>query len=381
MSQATGPRRDEPPPAAPRGLVAPGPAPTAPSGPLYGARYGDPAYESRFGSAGPLPGPLAPGARPPGAGARPLGAGGPTSPAGVGAATGRLTFRPGVVTLRPASIGDLLDGAVRTIRLRPGLFLAVGALAVVGGTVLRAAVDALVGVTIVAPDGTAALRVTPSLALVPVIAALLAGVLSIPTAEAVLGRPPTAARLRAQLLPRAAALAGYVGILAVGCLLPTLLVWFALGGRSAQQTDLLLTLLALGVVGELALLPLFAGPAAVVLEGASPWQAIRRSVRLVRGYLGRTFGVALLARLLVLMVTAVLAIPLGVAVGIASATSGFSVSQSLLGPAMTTLFGMLTACLTLPYEATLRSLYYVDVRVRSEGLDVLLVDAARRGGQ
>ncbi|QQS01308.1 MAG: hypothetical protein IPK37_02205 [Austwickia sp.] len=374
MSQVTGSGRDVPlPPDRPATLVAPGPLPSPQRGPLYGARYGDPAYEARFGTGAAVSAPL----------------GGPSSPPSLAgaigapgirrAAAGRLTFRPGVVTLRPASLGDLLDGAVRTIRLRPGLFLGVGALAVLVGTVLRAVIDALVGVTIVGPDGTAAVRITPSLALVPVMAALLSAVLALPTAEAVLGRAPTVARLRTQLRPRARAVAGYVTLAAVACLVPTLLIWFALGGRAAQQSDLLLALVVLGFVAELVSLPLFAAPAAVVLEGAGPWQAIRRSVRLVRGYLGRTLAVALLARLLVLLVTTALATPLAVAVAVASATSGFSLDETLLGPALSTLFGMLTACLTLPFEATLRSLYYVDVRVRAEGLDVLLVDAARRG--
>lgn len=348
------------------GLVPPGPMPPVRSGPLYGARYGDPTYEARYGS--PLGASAPPSTRP----------SDPPGDASGRAPAARLDVRPGVLTLRPASIGDLLDAAVRTIRLRPGLFLGAGALAVLVGMVVRAAIDALVGVTLVASDGTAALRITPSLAIVPVIGVLLAGVLAVPTADAVLGRPPTAARLRAQLRPRSRALAGYVALAAVACLLPTLLVWFALGGRSAQQTDLLLALLTLAFAGELAQLPFFAAPAAVVLEGAGPWQAVRRSVRLVRGYVLRTLAVALLARLLIVLVTLALAMPLGVAVAVVSATSGFSLGDSALGPALSTVFGMLTACLTLPFEATLRSLYYVDIRVRAEGLDVLLVEAARR---
>ena len=386
MSQASGPGHLRPSP-----LVAPGPPPQAPQGPLYGARYGDPAYEARYGSSPPPDGPAPQG--PPLQGqplqAPPLQApplqGPPlqapdaaVAPAGRLPA-GRLSFRPGVVTLRPTSLGDLLDGAVRTIRLRPGLYLGVGALVVVLGTVVRAAIDALVGVTLLAPDGVTTMRITPSLAVVPVMGALLAGLLAAPTAEAVLGRRPTPARLRGQLRPRAGALAGYVALAAAACLLPTLLIWAALGGRSAQQTDLLLAMLLLGLAGEIVRLPFYAAPAAVVLEGAGPWQAIRRSMRLVRGYLGRTLAVALLARLLVSLVTLVLATPLGIAVAVASATSGFSLNDSVLGPAMTTLFAMLTACLTLPFEAALRSLYYVDLRVRAEGLDVLLVDAVRRG--
>lgn len=370
MSQARGSGRDAPPGGGRLGpLVAPGPPPPAPTGPLYGARYGDPAYEDRFGS--------------------PLGAVPPTTttdvttpPAmgGSGAprALGRLTFRPGVITLRPATLGDLLDAAVRTLRLKPGLFLGAGALAVLLGTVLRAAVDAAVGVTIVGPDGAATFRITPSLAVVPVIGATLAGVLAIPTADAVLGREPSAPDLRSRLRRRGTALAGYVALAAVACVVPAMLLWFALGGRSAQQTDLLLAVGALGVLLELARLPFFVAPVAVVLEGAGPWQAVVRSVRLVRGYLGRTLAVALLARILVTLVTLALATPLAVAASVASATSGFSLADSLFGPALTILFGMLTACLTLPFEATLRSLYYVDLRVRAEGLDVLLVDAARR---
>lgn len=373
MSQGSGSVRHAPPLGPP-----PGPPPSAPTGPAYGARYGDPDYEARFGT------PLGPGraaaedrvspADPP--------VSSPVSSAVSSAAPasdGRLMFRPGVITLRPASLGDLLDAAIRTIRLRPGLFVGAGAVAVIVGTVLRAVVDAAVGVTIVGSDGTATMRITPSLALVPVIGATLAGVLAAPTAQAVLGHEPTLGRLRAQLRPRWRALAAYVVLAAVACLVPTLLVWFALGGRAAQQVDLVLALLGVGVLIDLARLPLVAAPAALVLEGAGPWRAVRRSLRLVRGYVGRTLAVVLLARILVLLVTAALVTPLGVAAAVASTTSGFSLGNGPLGPALTTLFGMLTACLTLPFEATLRSLYYVDLRIRGEALDVLLVDAARRG--
>ncbi|MCA0438593.1 MAG: hypothetical protein LCH98_19360 [Actinobacteria bacterium] len=365
MGQATGPNWGSPAP-----LRPPGPPPAAPSGPLYGARYGDPAYEAHYGST--------------------LGAAGsgpdPHSPAPGGArahadraAAGRLTFRPGVVTLRPASMGDLLDAAVRTLRLRPALFLGIGALAVVLLTVLRAAVDAMVGVTLLAADGTAGLRITPSLALVPVVGALLAGVLALPTADAVLGRDPTGAGVRRQLRPRLPRLLGYVALVAVACLVPTFLAWFALGGRSAQQTDLLLGTFGLGLVGELVRLPFVAAPAVVALEGAAAWAAIRRSLRLVRGYLGRTFGMVILARLLVVMVTAALVTPLAVAVNVASTATGFALQDTPLGPALPTVFALLTTCLTLPFEAVLWTLFYVDLRVRAEGLDVSLVDAVRRG--
>lgn len=362
------------------GLTPPGPPAESAWGPIYGARYGDAAYEARFGQAHlttvstplrAIPGPQPPGPQPPGP--QPPGPQPPRVQA-------RLTFRPGVITLRPLSIADLLDGAVRTLRRRPALFFSVGALLIAVSSVLRAAIDALVGVTLVSATGTAGLRITPSIALTPVIAALLAGVLAVPTAQAVLGRDPTFQRLWSELRPRLPALLGYVAIAAVACIVPTLGVWYALGGRSAQQLDLFLALGALALVGEVVRLPFVAAPAAVVLEGAGPVAALRRSLALVRGSYARTLAVALLGRILVLLVSAALAMPLFIATLAVSTASGADLSESVLGPALGTVFTLLTMCLTMPFESTLRSLYYVDLRVRREGLDLLLVDAARRGG-
>lgn len=376
MSEPGGSGRTEPVrsrPAAP--LTAPGPPPEDPAGPLYGARYGDPAYEAAFGArpASNAPG----GSNHTAAGSNAAATGQP--PGGPpGPVTGQLTYRPGVVTLRPLSIGDLLDGAVRTIRLRPGLFLGAGAAAVILGTLIRAVIDVLVGVTIVAPDGNV-VRITPSVAVLPAVGALLAGVLSVPTAQAVLGRSLDWPRLRAMLRPRWTALLGYVALAGVACLVPALLLWFALGGRDAQQGDLMLAMGAIAVVVGLVRLPFVAAPAAIVLEGAGPWRALRRSMTLVRGYVGRTLGVSLLAWLIVSLVSVALITPLAVAASIVSSTSGFTLGDGPLEPLVTTLFGLLTSVLTLPFEATLRSLYYVDLRVRAEGLDVLLLDEARRG--
>ena len=67
----------------------------------------------------PRPGPGAPGPVAPGLAAPPP-SGAPYSPPGPGPATSLMSaHRPGIIPLRPLSLGDILDGAVKAVRHNP----------------------------------------------------------------------------------------------------------------------------------------------------------------------------------------------------------------------------------------------------------------------
>lgn len=328
-------------PAGPVPLLAPSAPADAPLGPLYGARYG--------GAGGALPAAVA------------------LSP---------LTYRPGVITLRPLGAGDLIDGAVRTLRARPAVFLGVGAIFATALTVLRTAIDALVGVTYLGPDGSPGVTLTPSVMLPTLLAALLAGILAPPIAQAVLGRSLDPTVLWSMLRPRLPALLGYLAVVTVAVALPTVLLWSALGGRRGPQGDLVLALLGLVALGELVRVPFVGAPAVIVLEGQGPLRAVRRSWSLARRSYWRVLTITLLGKALVALVTAAFMAPLLIGAQALSSATGLSPESGQLVSAGMTLLAMFTTCLTAPFDATLRLLLYVDLRVRSEGLDVLLVDAA-----
>lgn len=319
--------------------TAPGPPPAGGAGPLWGDRYGV-ARADR--PAAPVP--------------------------------GRFTFRPGVVTLRPLSLPDLLDGAVRTMRRRPGVFLGAGATVVALSTLLRTLVDAGIGITLIDTDGSPTLTTSPSLAVLPIVGALLACLLALPTGQAVIGGHADAAGWLRPLRRRAGALAAYLALVTCACALPAALLWAAVGGRAARPVDVATALVALAIVGEFARIPFVAAPAAIVLERQGVRAAVRRSWALVRGSYLRALGVSLVGRLLTLLVQAALVVPLLVAGQVLGAVSGAHAQSVAQAGALTALYGMLSAALTMPYEATLRTLLYVDLRARSEGLDVRLAD-------
>ncbi len=120
---------------------------------------------------------------------------------------------------------------------------------------------------------------------------------------------------------------------------------------------------------------------AVVLERLSPPVAIKRSWQLSRGSFWRLFGILALTGIIVIVAASVLAIPfslLGAAVGggsggLFSAAGTTSVASLIIGA----IGSILAATVTRPISAGVNVLLYVDLRMRREGLDLTLRDAAQ----
>lgn len=102
----------------------------------------------------------------------------------------------------------------------------------------------------------------------------------------------------------------------------------------------------------------------LMLEGVKGWEAIRRSMHLVRGFWWGTFGRLLTALLLYIAVTVVL----GLIVGLL--TRGLGVSSVgvwlILNGALTTVLTILMA----PFIAAVITTLYIDLRVRKESVDL-----------
>ena len=110
----------------------------------------------------------------------------------------------------------------------------------------------------------------------------------------------------------------------------------------------------------------------LLVEGAGPWRALGRSRRLVKGRWWGTLGVALVGYLLVTIVTLALT---GVVVGIAFANPS---RNSVTGFALNTLASTIASMIATPAAAAFITVLYIDLRVRKEGFDLLLL--ARRLG-
>lgn len=362
--------------------------------------YGQPGYQP-FGQPAP-PGP--PPYPQPGYGQSGHGQGGygPPGQGGWNAAPS-----PGGVPLRPLGLGDILNGAVTLARRNPAATFGLAAIVMTAYGVISTAVAGIYR-TRLATDETA-LRSGQSLtsqqaahlfgsffaALVPIVGvtvvlslvlnAALTGMLSAVIGRGVLGRTTglrqaweagrVGAVLGATLLlfllgvavivPLAAA----VVVLALLHLTPVAVLIGVLGGIGAVVFEILL------VIRLSLTLP------ALVLERISPVAAIRRSWQLSHGSFWRLFGILVLTGIIVAVAADVLAIPftiLGAVIGGGSA--------GLLGAATTTsaaaliigaIGSILAATVTRPISAGVTVLLYVDLRMRREGLDLTLRDAAQ----
>ena len=106
---------------------------------------------------------------------------------------------------------------------------------------------------------------------------------------------------------------------------------------------------------------------AIVLEGHSAIEGLRRSWNLVRGSFWRVFGITLLLGLLVSMASFVPTF--AVQFGVSLAFPGSLEIQTILNQVVTT---VLTILLT-PITAIANTLLYYDLRVRKEGFDLELM--------
>lgn len=111
---------------------------------------------------------------------------------------------------------------------------------------------------------------------------------------------------------------------------------------------------------------------AVVLDDSGVFEAFGRSRALVRGMWWRTFGIALLFLLFISVLGAIIGIPLGIVVAILAVAQGPEALQSPAYVVVSVLSNLLGSAITTPLMYTAWVLYYYDLRVRKEGLDLAL---------
>ncbi|MUK01758.1 hypothetical protein GM708_07310 [Vibrio cholerae] len=304
--------------------------------------------------------------------------------------------KPGVIPLRPLGLGEILDGAFQACRKNP--------LATFGIAILLQAVVALVTVLLLGnlmssfevfdspnptPDSIigalASLGVFASIAgIVSAVALLvLQGILVIPIARAVINQKTSfgqAWRLaRGRLLP----LFGF-GLLSfaiglVGLMLLVGISALAIAALSEYSAFVIVPLVIGAVVVMVwASVKLVVAPAAVMLEGRGPWVSIKRSWLLTRGNWWRTFGIVLLTSIIVSIIASVISTPLTFAVGLifgfsSSASTASGVLDSLPVIIATQAITALFAAIGYAFQAGVTSLLYVDLRIRREGFDVVLM--------
>src|SRR5215472_12049668 len=317
--------------------------------------------------------------------------------------------KPGVIPLRPLGVGELLDGAFTSIRRNPRATLGIAAILLTASAVITTAVSLLLvhyigTVTLPSPgqkltDAQATRLLTrilevlaPTVAVSAVLAfivdTVLTGLLTVVIGRLVLGHKITAGEAWRIARPRIPALVGatlLIPLILIGvwAVYAVVLVIFAL----AHAPGALIGLLAgVGAIAAIVLTIWFsimfrmAGPA-VVLEREGPAQALARSWRLVRGSFWRVLGITLLAGLIVLVTAGVLQIPFGLLAAMAGGGNSLlpSTGGNVASILISAVGGVVAGAVARPISAGVAVLLYVDLRMRREGLDLVLQTAASSG--
>ncbi|MER6998435.1 glycerophosphoryl diester phosphodiesterase membrane domain-containing protein [Streptomyces sp. NPDC000410] len=312
--------------------------------------------------------------------------------------------KPGVIPLRPLGVGEILDGAVSTLRAHWRTVLGV----TVTVSVITQIAEILAQRYLVPkppainPDASTeealaqtgeAMRsslvgLSPSLVITLIGTLFTTALLTVVISRSVVGRPVTLSEAWRESRPRLPHLLGLmllllllsVGVMALG-ILPGVLLGSVAGVGLAVLGGLAGCVVAIWLWVRFAL----ASPA-LMLERQGVLQSMRRSAKLVNGAWWRTFGILALTVLLAFVVAMVIAVPFSL---IAYAVDGESFSGLLSGRTpdfgwpfliITGIGAVIASSITYPISAGVTVLLYIDQRIRREALDLELARAAGISG-
>jgi hypothetical protein len=124
----------------------------------------------------------------------------------------------------------------------------------------------------------------------------------------------------------------------------------------------------------------------VVLEIAGPVAALRRSWQIVQGNWWRVFGITLLAGIVVAVIAGIIELPFGFARillqggGSVFVGLGNSAKPTVAALIIGAIGGIIATTCTRPISAGVSVLLYSDLRMRKEGLDLVLQQAGQTPG-
>ncbi|MER5311191.1 hypothetical protein ABT034_25760 [Streptomyces sp. NPDC002773] len=308
--------------------------------------------------------------------------------------------KPGVIPLRPLGVGEILDGAVKTLRTywRTVLTISVTVAVITQVASILAQRYLVPAAPAANPDATPAEALEQSLdsaqasliGLGPVLLVTLmasvacAALLTVVISRAVLGRPVSLSSAWQEARPRLLQLIGLTLLLAAmaaAVVLTGMLPGLLIGGAAGAVLLLLGGFGGLAAAAWLIVRYSLASPA-LMLERQGVIPSLKRSAKLVQGSWWRMCGIILLTQLLILVFSMIIAIPFAIA-GIAADTDGFSGllsgSTATFGWPFLIITGIgsvITSAITYPISAGVTVLLYVDQRIRREALDLELARAA-----
>ncbi|MGW0821582.1 glycerophosphoryl diester phosphodiesterase membrane domain-containing protein [Streptomyces sp. NPDC002845] len=312
--------------------------------------------------------------------------------------------KPGVIPLRPLGVGEILDGAVSTMRTYwrtvLGISLTVAVVTQIAITLLQGFVlnDSAGTEALNDPNATldeltsamgSAMLSSAVLLLISLLGTIVAtALLTTVTSRAVLGRSVTTAEAWRDARPQLLRLFGLTlllpliaGAIITAGILPGILVAVA-GGGDGGVVLMVLGGLAAFVVALWVMIRFSLASPALMLEKQSVFKAMGRSSKLVRGSWWRVFGIQLLATIIANIMASIIVIPFAFLAGALSGDGVTGFLNSTTGDFGWTFLivsgigSVIGSMLTFPITAGVTVLLYIDQRIRREALDLDLARAA-----
>lgn len=256
----------------------------------------------------------------------------------------------GVAPFRPLGVGDLLDESIRLFRQNVSLLFLIGLVPLVPAALIQPLIELLTTRVVTGPTAIVAIVV---LAAIAGIAAGILGMLSIPAymhaiSERRLGRPATVGssyRVARRHFWRTLGAGTLTGPALLGMVFTVIgipfALYFAVGWGFLYH--------------------------ALVIENVGVRRSLGRSRELVRGRWWRTLGIALIFLVVVMIAAMIVAVPIAIASAIAAIVVG---GEQAAFQAASSVLSVLLQAVTTPLTYCGWVLYYYDLRVRREGLDL-----------
>ena len=314
--------------------------------------------------------------------------------------------QPGIIPLRPLTVGELFNGAFQAVRVNPQTMFgfAFAIMAVVGLVQAFFASSSTSSLTRALSSGDAndlvyslgnsmGSFVTSGLTMLAT--AFLSGMLALTVWDAVLGRKSSPADAWHRFSPRfvpvllATFLIGIIEFVAIVVILLVFMIPFVLvvvNAASARSYDsasagiggafaiIFLMIVALIVIACFLTVKFAFTSSAVVLEGLGPVDAMKRSWSLSKGSFWRILGRIWLIGIVTGLISAVLGGIVGAILGVGAAAAD-SVGMLV---AFSAFLSALLSAVVIPVQSSFYTLMYLDERMRKENLAPMIAQEASR---
>ena len=313
--------------------------------------------------------------------------------------------KPGLIPLRPLDLGTILGAAFRVLRRNPKPTF--GAALLIQGSVYLLLILVVTGATFGAfsrigsssarnadqiTAGATGLVVVASIipGLLAVIAsAVLQGIIVLEVSRGAVGEKLTFRALWKRARGRIGALIGWATMLVlastvlIGVIVAIIVflgVSFGTGGIIAAVLIGILAFFGLAVVYVWLGTKLALVPSVLMIERMSIRGSIARSWSLTDGYFWRTFGISALVAVIVGVVSQVVSLPLNFIAPIVSSLvdpqgqkGGGAIVLAAVVSVLVIVVAVVFQSITSVVQSATTALIYLDLRIRTEGLDLELV--------